>query len=138
MLISICFNFLTRFYRCSNLDDLHTALSRAVSEFQSSFGVLLYLYSIVLTKVSMFLLNVGLCHLGICRRSAWFMIVIHISFSEIMAPFWVKGLWKSDVHEASFHFLCVVVWFINWHPFSLCVLVIDYSDISLLHWGFNS
>ncbi|BFZ01553.1 hypothetical protein BsWGS_04592 [Bradybaena similaris] len=39
-----------RFYRCSNLDDLHTALPRAMSEFQSRFGVLLYLYSILLTK----------------------------------------------------------------------------------------
>lgn len=121
MLISICFNFLTRFYRCSNLDDLHTALSRAVSEFQSSFGVLLYLYSIVLTKVSMFLLNVGLCHLGICRRSAWFMIVIHISFSEIMAPFWVKGLnvWCSW-GLISFFLCCCLIYKLT-PIFTLCI-----------------
>jgi hypothetical protein len=39
-----------RYYRCNDLEDLNTAMSKALPEFQSSFGVLLYLYSLLLTK----------------------------------------------------------------------------------------
>lgn len=39
-----------RLTKCKSCDELHKALERSLPQFQSKFGVLLYLYSILLTK----------------------------------------------------------------------------------------
>ncbi|CAL1526448.1 unnamed protein product [Lymnaea stagnalis] len=39
-----------RCFRCNEIADLQVALKKSLQEFQSSFGVLLYLYSLLLTK----------------------------------------------------------------------------------------
>ncbi|GFS01789.1 ubiquitin carboxyl-terminal hydrolase MINDY-3 [Elysia marginata] len=39
-----------RIIKCSNCDELHKALERSLPQLQSHYGVLLYLYSILLTK----------------------------------------------------------------------------------------